>query len=287
MTTGHGGATREAIQLHYDANNEFYKLWLDPSMTYSSALWDHGNEDLDLHEAQLNKLDYHAREARIGAGDRILDIGCGWGSGLRRFVETHGAASAHGLTLSAAQLAHIEAVPGVSAELCHWRDHHPEHTYTGIVSIGAFEHFVEPGLSRSDKVEGYRSFFRYCRDQLEPRGFVSLQTIAYGNMRPEEANTFIQNEIFPLSELPFPAEIFEATEGLFEIEGYRNDRRDYGRTCAIWYERLHDRRCEAVAMMGQETVDRFAKYLKLSYLGFHMRKLLLLRLTLRSLGKSK
>ena len=78
-------------------------------MTYSCALWDQGNEDLDLDEAQLNKLDYHARQARVGAGGRVLDIGCGWGSGLRRCVETHGAASAHGLTLSEAQRAHIVA----------------------------------------------------------------------------------------------------------------------------------------------------------------------------------
>ena len=283
----HGGATREAIQSHYDVGNEFYALWLDPSMTYSSALWDQGNDDLNLHEAQLNKLDYHARQAGVDADSRVLDIGCGWGSGLRRYVENHGAVSAHGLTLSAAQVAHIADIGGVSAELCNWRDHHPTQPYTGIVSIGAFEHFVEPGLSHAGKVAGYRSFFRYCHDNLEHRGRLSLQTIAYGNMGPDDANAFIQNEIFPLSELPFPAEIFEAADGLFEVEVYRNDRQDYGRTCAFWYERLRSRRSTALSMSGEETVHRFEKYLKLSSVGFHMGKLLLLRITLRSLGKPK
>lgn len=283
----HGGATHEAIQSHYDVGNEFYELWLDPSMTYSSALWGPGNDDLNLHEAQLNKLDYHARQAGVDADSHVLDIGCGWGSGLRRYVENHGVVSAHGLTLSEAQRADIADIPGVSAELCHWHDHHPRRPYTAIVSIGAFEHFVEPGLGRADKVAGYHSFFQYCHDNLEHRGRLSLQTIAYGNMRPEDASTFIQDEIFPLSELPFPAEIFEAADGLFEIEVYRNDRQDYGRTCALWYERLRSRRSAALSVVGEETVHRFEQYLKLSSVGFHMAKLLLLRITLRSLGKPK
>jgi cyclopropane-fatty-acyl-phospholipid synthase len=94
------GASVQAIQHHYDLSNAFYQLWLDRSCTYSCALWQEGDS---LEAAQLRKIDFHIEQARVKQGDRVLDIGCGWGSTLNRLVEKYQVQQAIGLTLSETQ----------------------------------------------------------------------------------------------------------------------------------------------------------------------------------------
>src|SRR5712671_4640805 len=97
------GASQDAIAHHYDVGNDFYAMWLDPTMTYSCALWD---DAADLHAAQLAKIDYHIAQARAHGADRVLDIGCGWGPTLHRLVSVGGVRNAVGLTLSKEQAAY-------------------------------------------------------------------------------------------------------------------------------------------------------------------------------------
>src|SRR5262244_820430 len=97
------GASVEAIRFHYDVGNDFYRLWLDPSMTYTCALFADGEQEDQLHEAQIRKMDYYIALTGAAGCENVLDIGCGWGGMLRRFVCDHGVAHAVGLTLSEAQ----------------------------------------------------------------------------------------------------------------------------------------------------------------------------------------
>ena len=97
------GASPEAIRRHYDVANEFYDLWLDPTLCYSCALWDDDEPDSMLEQAQLRKIDFHANQIHAKGAQRVLDVGCGWGSLVRRLVETHQVEQAIGLTLSNAQ----------------------------------------------------------------------------------------------------------------------------------------------------------------------------------------
>src|SRR2546427_8685 len=100
---GPPGASPEAIQYHYDIGNEFYRCWLDDSLTYSCALWE-ADAPLDaLEQAQCRKLDFHVASARAKGAATVLDVGCGWGSLLRRLVEVHEVERAIGITLSPAQ----------------------------------------------------------------------------------------------------------------------------------------------------------------------------------------
>ena len=99
------GASREAIQRHYDVSNDFYKLWLDPTMTYSCALFK--KEDDDLLTAQEQKLDFHIHQAHARGAERVLDVGCGWGACVNRLTQKHGVAKAVGLTLSEAQRQYV------------------------------------------------------------------------------------------------------------------------------------------------------------------------------------
>ncbi|WP_181782871.1 SAM-dependent methyltransferase [Pseudonocardia pini] len=260
----------EAIRHHYDVGDDFYRLWLDPTLSYSCA-WRTGDESLE--EAQEHKLRLHLEAA--GARTRLLDVGCGWGGLLAR-----AGVPAVGLTLSDAQAAYVRGL-GFDVRLEDWRDHTPTEPYDGIVSIGAFEHFAGLG---TDKVAVYREFFTRCRGWLTGGGALSLQTIAYAAMDPSEASSFMQQEVFPDAELPTLAEITAAAEGVLEITALSNGRLDYAWTCSEWARRLKARRAEARELVGAETVARYERYLTLSSVGFRMGRLALYRITLRPYG---
>ena len=272
------GASAAAIAHHYDVPGEFYALWLDESMTYSCARW---HDDDTLESAQLRKIDYHADCARVRPGARVLDVGCGWGATMARLVDRYSAGEVVGLTLSRAQAAFAAArsIPRAEVRVESWSEHRPDRPYDAIISIGAFEHFARPGRPMAEKVSGYRAFFERCRDWLKPAGHLSLQTIAYGNMRPEQQSSFLM-EVYPESELPTLSEILAASGGLFEPVLVRNDRQDYARTCREWLRRLRARRQEAIALVGDEVVARYERYLQYCIVGFHVGNTYLLRIDL-------
>ncbi|HLQ44287.1 MAG TPA: class I SAM-dependent methyltransferase, partial [Planctomycetaceae bacterium] len=251
MTMTERGASPEAIRRHYDVANEFYELWLDPTLCYSCALWEEDEPDSMLELAQLRKLDFHARQIQAKNAARVLDVGCGWGSLVRRLVETHGVRHATGLTLSDAQaqwcVQHPD--PRVEIRIENWLDHRPAAPYDGIISIGAFEHFAKAEWPEAQRIAAYRAFFAHCRDWLKPGGRLSLQTIAWGNVDvahvKNQADTkFMFDEIFPESVLPTLADIIAASDGLLEVINLRNDREHYTRTCQVWYQRLVARKAD-------------------------------------------
>jgi cyclopropane-fatty-acyl-phospholipid synthase len=273
----------QAIQHHYDVGDAFFRLWLDSGMNYSAALFD---RDDSLEQAQIRKLDYHVEQARAAARERVLDVGCGWGALLRRLVLDHSTKSAVGLTLSRAQAQKIaaERIPGVSVRLESWRDHHPLEPYDAIISVGAFEHFARPNLSSREKVACYREFFQFCHDALAPGGRISLQSITYGRLRAGQIDPFITEMIFPESDLPYPWEILEAADELFEVIQLRNDRTHYRRTCREWYRNLLQHRDAAVALLGEDRVADYERYLRISIASFAARALGLTRVTFERLN---
>jgi cyclopropane-fatty-acyl-phospholipid synthase len=281
------GATPAAIQAHYDAGDAFFALFLDPTRTYSCALFEHGDDSLDA--AQIAKIDWHLTHAGVREGARLLDIGCGWGGLMERAVWTHGAARATGLTLSAAQAAHVAALghARIAAELCDWADHAPPAPYDAITSVGAFEHFAAAGLPRAMRVDAYRRFFARCAALLGEGGRLSIQTITYpeafdrAGYDATDYGAFVRERIFPLSDLPTLSEILEAADAHFEPVVIRNDRRDYARTARIWRTRLRARRDEAVQLVGARRVDDLDRYFRTSAGAFDIGTLLLLRLAFR------
>lgn len=274
------GASPAAIQHHYDVGNDFYFLWLDSSHTYSCALW---NADEDLAAAQANKLDWHLDRCGAPGAPRLLDVGCGWGSLLRRATEHHGVGRAVGLSLSAEQCRWIDGLglPNVEVRLESWADHRPDTPYDAIVSIGAFEHFARLDQSPAEKLAGYRAFFEFCHGALRPDGRLSLQTITYENSDRSTFSQFFAQKIFPESDLPHLAEIVEASRGLFEIEMLRQDRNHYARTARAWLSRLNAHAAEAAALVGPDTVETYKKYLGLLVVGFHTGTMNLARIALR------
>lgn len=285
------GASPEAIQSHYDVGNEFYSLWLDPTLSYSGAMWEPGDT---LETAQLRKLDFHIEQAAARGAERVLDVGCGWGGVLKRLVTVHGVKKAVGLTLSKAQAEWVAALdhPNVEVRVESWSEHQPEGPYDAIISIGAFEHFARLDSTDAERVEGYRAFFSRCSEWLRPGGRLSLQTFAYGSRRRREegrrtaGTQFLATEIFPETDPPRLDDIVAASDGIFEVEALRNDRRDYALTLKEWLRRMRARRDEATAMVGEEGFARYERYLQLSTIGFDTGYLALFRITLSRLGSS-
>jgi len=276
------GASASAIQHHYDLSNEFYALWLDPSRTYSAALWEDGD---DLEKAQQHKLDHHIKEAHAANTAHVLDIGCGWGSTLKQLVAFHNVKKTTGLTLSKAQQEYIQSQshPNIDVKLESWSDYSPETSFDAIISIGAFEHFASLQLTAEEKLSHYQRFFQCCHKWLKPKGRLSLQTIIYENASSENSSDFLANEIFPDSNVPHLAEIIKAAERRFEIIKLRNDRDHYTRTLRAWLKNLRAHRDEAVSLVGEQEVAKYEKYLSICMIAFHAANLNLSRITFQKL----
>jgi cyclopropane-fatty-acyl-phospholipid synthase len=283
------GASAQAIEHHYGTGNEYFALWLGNAMAYSCALWDAEDDDQSLDAAQQAKIDYHCQQARAEQANKVLDIGCGWGGVLEQLVDNYNVASAVGLTLSESQHRWIQEKNEnrVTSLLESWKDHDPGASYDAIISIGAFEHFARLGLTATEKTGIYREFFERCHGWLGSRGWMSLQTVAYGNSLPRDFDQFIASEIFPETDTPRLAEIAEGAERLFEVVLLRNDRDDYRRTLRAWYSNLKNRRAAAVSIKGEAEVVRFEQYLRLMAYMFEVGGLDLNRITLRKIDNPK
>ena len=258
QTNAETGASADAIEFHYGTGNDYFSLWLGKTMAYSCALWNSEDSNQRLDDAQLAKIILSLRtSARDRHANSVLDIGCGWGSVLLPLVNHYNVGRAVGLTLSESQANWINQLdtPKIEARVESWKDHDQNAHYDSIISIGAFEHFAKLGLSAEEKIAIYREFFRRCHGWLGSRGWMSLQTVAYGNSLTEDFDPFIAKEIFPETDTPKLAEIASGCERLFEVVLLRNDRDDYRRTLRAWFSNLKANRAQAVKMKGEEEVS--------------------------------
>jgi cyclopropane-fatty-acyl-phospholipid synthase len=243
--------SRRNISYHYDLGNEFYGLWLDETMTYSSALFSGQGEALAA--AQANK--YAAMCDRIGIArdDHILEIGCGWG-GFAEYAIRERGARVTGLTLSREQHDYacrrlFEAGLAERADIV-IRDYRDERgVYDGIASIEMFEAAGE---------RYWPTYFRALRERLHPGRIASLQVITIADnlfAQYRRGSDFIQKYIFPGGMLPSPGALrSEARRAGFEIQGSTEFGESYSRTLREWRERFNDR-WDDIGKLGFD--DRF------------------------------
>src|SRR5262249_13120272 len=177
------GTSPRALRHHYDLSDDFFRIWLGPDMVYSCGWWEAGDGPDTLAQAQHRKLDFFADRLAVRGG-RVLDVGCGWGALLDRFVRVHGAAAGTGLTLSPARagFAARRNVAGVSYLLQNWTGHEPGEPYDAVTCIEATEHFASETLTPDEKVEVYRAFFERAASWLRPGGRMGLQLICLDNV---------------------------------------------------------------------------------------------------------
>ena len=286
---GYVGSGPVSIRFHYDQGDEFFALWLGSTMTYSGAMW--AGPDDDLRTAQLRKLDYLANQARAGGARRVLDIGCGWGSMLRRLAEAHGVQQALGITLSEAQVAYVEADregdPRIEARLQDWRTFEPEAPFDAIVSLGTIEHFAGIGAPEAERAAVYRELFERCRAWLPRGGRLVIQTMAQGHApldrRAWRDLRLVLTKIYPNAGPPWLRELVAGCAGLFEIVRLRNDRLDYVPTLMAWRRNLRANRERAVELVGEEMVDVHERFFTGLARHFMLGQAEMLRLTFSAL----
>ena len=285
MVDANSGASQEAIEFHYDMPAEFFALWLGNSMTYTAARFTRA--DMTLNEAQDDKINYHLDSARVGEGYRMLDIGCGWGTLLKAGVERRGAALAHGLTLSPLQQQYITSLdmPNVTAALQSYEHHEPEMPYDSIVSVGAFEHFVKPEMSRAEKLDTYSELFRRAAQWMTRDGRFSLQTMTWGDAGPSERAMNRIHEIFPESDLPEIADVIEAAHPHLELVSMENRPEDYQYTLAAWAQGLMANSDAATRIVGEERFKFYLDSCKGGSLLYRRRRFYLCRFVFKHRGR--
>jgi cyclopropane-fatty-acyl-phospholipid synthase len=258
---------RAAIGFHYDQPAEFYRAFLDRDMVYSCAYYDEGVDSLD--DAQSAKLDYTLRKVRLRPGERLLDIGCGWGALVIRAAQRFGAV-ALGITLSAKQYeearrrVELAAIGNrASVELCDYRELRGER-FDKIVSIGMFEHVGRALLP---------AYFRAAYDALRPGGLFLNHGIADESKARDSgrASGFMGRFIFPDGELVPVADALQIAERTgFEVRDVENLREHYARTLRAWVANLERNRNAAVAAAGEESYRVWRLYLAGSAQGFRV-----------------
>jgi cyclopropane-fatty-acyl-phospholipid synthase len=258
---------RQAIAFHYNISNDFYALWLDRHMVYSCAYFATAEDSIDT--AQERKLDHICRKLRLRPGDRLLDIGCGWG-GLALHAARNYGANVLGITLSQPQLelANERIRQAGLADRCrvegldyrHLRD---AQGFDKIVSIGMLEAVGEAKLPL---------YFRQAWSLLKPGGvFLSHGIARNPTQQLPKGPTFFDRYVFPDGELtPIHKNLGFAEQAGFEVRDVESLRDHYLLTLRHWVRRLEERADEARRLTDEVTYRIWRLYMSISALGFRL-----------------
>ena len=255
------------VQAHYDLSDDFFRLFLDPTQTYSCAYFE--RDDMTLEEAQIAKIELALGKLNLEPGMTLLDIGCGWGATMRRAIEKYDV-NVVGLTLSENQAEHVQKMfdemdtPRSRRVLLEGWEKFDE-PVDRIVSIGAFEHF---GHQR------YHHFFEMTYRALPADGAMLLHTISRPTFKETKERglplthelvhftKFILAEIFPGGWLPTIPTVEEHAEKVgFKVTRILSLQPHYARTLDMWAATLEANKDKAIAMQSLEVYDRYMKYL--------------------------
>ena len=255
------------VQAHYDLSDDFFRLFLAPTQTYTCAYF--FGDDMTLEEAQIAKIDLALSKLGLQPGMTLLDIGCGWGAAMLRAIEKCDV-NVIGLTLSKNQAAHVEQLLAASDSprtkrvlLEGWeRFHEP---VDRIVAIGPFEHV---GYDR------YDAFFERAYELLPDDGTMLLHTIT--GLTPQQMTErgmpltfdlarflkFIITEIFPGGRLPSIEKVEDhSSKAGFKLKRRQSLQRHYAKTLDMWAACLEAHKSEAIAIQSEEVYERYMKYL--------------------------
>jgi len=253
-----------AVRHHYDVSNEFFKLFLDASMTYSCAVFSRGAHTLE--DAQLAKRELICQKLRLQEGERVLDVGCGWGSFVLHAAARHGV-HAVGITISPnqAELARRRVAKAglqdrVEIRLCDYRDLVSTDKFDAIASIGMVEHV---GANRIDE------YTRVLARLLDPGGRLLNHGIARLRHGDPEAGPFSERYVFPDAAPLHLSRIALALERAgFVTDHVEGLAQDYIDTLSVWIDRLDANRAQAECLAGGERLRVWRLYLRAARNGF-------------------
>ena len=256
---------RQAVTFHYDVSNEFYTLWLDRRMVYSCATFATPDEDLD--PAQERKLDYICRKLRLRSGQRLLDVGCGWGGLVIHAAQQYGV-DATGITLSRPQADLANECIGTAGLddrgrvlVRDYREVDEPDGYDALVSVGMFEHVGAALLP---------TYFELAWRLLKPGGVFLNHGIANTfEERPQHGPSFSDTYVFPDGELvPISTTLRAAEEAGFEVRDVESLREHYALTLRHWVRRLEAHHEEALQFVDEPTYRVWRLFMSGSAHGF-------------------
>ncbi len=266
----------EVVKAHYDLGNDLFRAMLGKRLVYSCGYW---AEATNLDDAQVAKLDLICRKLKLKPGQRVLDIGCGWGEALKYAAEHYGVHGV-GITISQEQAEFARQLCAglpVDIRLQDYRD--IDEPFDAIFSIGMFEHVG---------ALNYRAYFEVARrclhaDGPDGSGLFLLHSIG-SNSSPARPDPWIEKYIFPNSMIPAAGQVAEALQGLFVVEDWHNFGADYDRTLTAWRANFD----AAWPQLSAHYDDRFCRmwqyYLSVSTAVFRSRRDQLWQITLSPHG---
>ncbi len=260
----------QAISYHYDVSNEFYKLFLDGNLQYSCAYFEKGDEDIDT--AQVQKMDYICKKLYLKKGEKLLDIGAGWGGLIIYAAKNYGVYSM-GITLSKNQYEYAKEwikreglEDRCKIELMDYRDLDESERFDKIVSVGMFEHVGE---------KNYPLYMKHAYNLLKEGGLflnhgITLNKRDFGKPRSE----FIQKYVFPDGELlPISLISVFSEDAGFEIRDVEDLREHYAKTTALWVKNLEENEDKCIKEAGKERYRVWRLYLAASSYQFTVNKI--------------
>jgi cyclopropane-fatty-acyl-phospholipid synthase len=269
--TGDPDENKRNISYHYDVSNAFYELWLDKEMVYTCAYCTDWSNDID--QMQQDKLEMICRKLRLKPGERMLDIGCGWGA-VSIYAATHYGVSAYAVTLSEQQVAYgqekvkrLGLQDRVTIEL---KD------YSLIEGEGMFDKVASIGIQEHIGVDNYPKYYETVKRLMKPDGLFLHHAITWPgkqkhkNFYSRRAEGKLLNKyIFPGGDLDYIGNTVTMMERHgFEVHDVENWREHYQRTCKHWHDRLLNKYDAAVAEIGEVKTRLWLAYLGVSSLMF-------------------
>lgn len=255
------------IRAHYDLPDEFFALFLDPTMTYTCAYFP--QPGMSLEEAQRAKFDLAFGKLNLAPGMTVLDLTAAWGSALA-YAVTECDVNVHGLTQSRRQYDYARKVVGElaaprSADVAHLDWDHAEVPVDGILAIGSLEHV---------RRERYDEFFAHAHSLLPDGGRMLLQTVIGfdtaalhdrglpADHEHELFGTFLRTEVFPGAQAPQSNWVHNAVEAAgFRVEHVHSLRTDFARTLDMWAANLMNNRDAAIRVASADAYQRYLRYL--------------------------
>ncbi len=258
-------STQEEIDVSYSVSNEFFELWLDKNMHYTSAVFE--RDDMTLEEAQERKLEILYDFAELDETKTVLDIGCGWGSAID-CITRKGIKRADGITLSTGQVEYCNqrGLDNANFILCDYALYEPALKYDGLVSIEMIDHLCSPAQAREGKaIELYRAYFNRLAQWVDEGSAFGFQAILRNRVPRTRKDlqdlAFTADVIFPGGLNPRIEELVCAVNPYWEIEELHMRRTDYGKTTAEWLRRMRMHEGFIREKWGDQLFEDYDRYL--------------------------